>query len=203
MWLAEILVYTAPVSLHPAPGHGQAGPVRINSSPQCTREPVTQCPYTVLLETEIQSKQCTAFTSNPAEVWLVDIKGFVRHVCWQPQPTIFSCPWQCMNASMPPRALWKYTAESWDLGLNLFPKPKESTSASHFYQSPGVCRLNPYSKRPRTWRTVFVRSRGKPQDRWLSRQGNRCAEQVSDENDSTEYFLLFEQEEKIIIRANG
>lgn len=106
MWLAEILVYTAPVSLHPAPGHGQAGPVRINSSPQCTREPVTQCPYSVLLETEIQSKQCTAFTSNPAEVWLVDIKGFVRHVCWQPQPTIFSCPWQCMNASMPPRALW-------------------------------------------------------------------------------------------------
>lgn len=83
------------------------------------------------------------------------------------------------------------------------PSPTESPSAPDFYHSLGVCRLNPHSKRPRTWRTVFVRSRGKPLDRWLSRQGKRCAEQVSDVNDSTEYLLFLEQEKKIIIRANG
>lgn len=33
MWLAESLVQTAPVQLHPALGHGQAENVRINSSP--------------------------------------------------------------------------------------------------------------------------------------------------------------------------
>lgn len=83
------------------------------------------------------------------------------------------------------------------------PSPTESPSAPDFYHSLGVCRLNPHSKRPSSWRTVFVRSRGKPLDRWLSRQGKRCAEQVSDVNDSTEYLLFLEQEKKIIIRANG
>lgn len=33
MWLAENLVWTAPVSLHSAPGHGQAGKMRINNFP--------------------------------------------------------------------------------------------------------------------------------------------------------------------------
>ncbi|OPJ80141.1 hypothetical protein AV530_002527 [Patagioenas fasciata monilis] len=39
----------------------------------------------------------------------------------------------------------------------------QSNAAVGNVHSP-LSRLNPFSKRPGTWRTIFVKSRGKPQD---------------------------------------
>lgn len=135
------------------------------------------------------------------EVSLVGIKSFLRHVCWQPQFSILALAvHECIHAAknsvehLDP-ALWGQHSLA-ILPWIFSPSPTESPSAPDFYHSLGVRRLNPYSKRLRTRRAVFLRSRGKPQDRWLSRQGNKCAEQVSDVNDSTEYFLFLEQEKK-------
>lgn len=72
MWLAEGLVWTAPVPLHPAPGNGQAGKVRINSFPtvhQVTCVTVSlQCSArnqnTIQVIYSLHLKPCTGLTSG-------------------------------------------------------------------------------------------------------------------------------------------
>lgn len=70
MWLPESLVGTVPVSLHPAPGHGQAGKVRINSCPAvhqvtCATVPL-QCSArnqnTIQVIYSLHLKPCTGVT---------------------------------------------------------------------------------------------------------------------------------------------
>lgn len=81
MWLAESLVWAAPVSLHPAPGQGQAEKVRINSFPAVHQVTcVTQCPSSALLETKIHViyslhlKPCTGLTCGH--------QGFAQTCLW-------------------------------------------------------------------------------------------------------------------------
>lgn len=70
MWLAESLVWAAPVSLHPAPGHGQAGKVRTDSFSAVHQVTcATQCPScsarnqnTIQVIYSLHLKPCTGFT---------------------------------------------------------------------------------------------------------------------------------------------
>lgn len=97
-----------------------------------------------------------------------------RHVCWQPQSNTLSLavPEWIHGAKNSVEHLdpapWKYMPESLDLAQNLFTmshkvyNPQFSTVHFHF------CRLSPYSKRSRAWRTNIClppKSRGKPLDR--------------------------------------
>lgn len=174
---AESLVWTAPVPLHPAPGHGQPGKARIDIFPAVHQ---VTC-----------ATQCPARNQNTIQV-IYSLQTLHRFDLRAPR--VFSdmsvgshspasCPWQGMNASMVPRTLWNTwilrcgnTQQSLGILPWIFsPSPTESTSAPDYCPSLGACRLNPYSKSPNTWRTVFVRSREKPQDRWLvCRTGISC-----------------------------
>lgn len=90
-------------------------------------------------------------------------------------------------------APWKQTVQTLDLALSLYTRSHSKYIMPSFLLLTSAPAGSPWSKRPRTRSTTAVKSRGKPQDRWLSRKGNRHAERVSDVNDSTEkplsYFL--------------
>lgn len=178
MWLPESLVGTAPVSLHPAPGHGQAGKVRINSCPAVHQ---VTC-ATVLCQKpkyHPSNLQPSPQTLHRCDLWASRVFSGMSVGSHSPA---FG-PWQGMNASMVPKTLWntwilhsRNTQQSPGILPWIFsPSPTESTSAPDFCPSLGACRLNPYSERPRMWRTVMVGSREKPQDRWLvCRTGISC-----------------------------